>query len=67
MAVDLGLHQDLNFPSSPVERGQARLLWWSCFLMDRMLAFHCGRPVTVKDKEITVSFLRVGTRLCIAD
>ncbi|KAG7089886.1 hypothetical protein E1B28_011520 [Marasmius oreades] len=62
MAVDLGLHQDIA--SSPYSsaasqndiRGASdRLLWWSCFILDRMLAFGTGRPVTVKDREIKAS------------
>ncbi len=60
MAVDLGLHQDIAcraVPSSPIQQYEDRLLWWSCFLLDRILAFGTGRPVTVKDKEITVKHL----------
>ncbi|EEB93351.1 hypothetical protein MPER_08001 [Moniliophthora perniciosa FA553] len=50
MAVDLGLHQDVEgYWASD------RLLWWSCFILDRTLAFGTGRPTTVKDKEIKAS------------
>ncbi|KAF9017778.1 hypothetical protein BDZ89DRAFT_960746, partial [Hymenopellis radicata] len=68
MAVDLGLHQDLAcraVPSSPIQQYEDRLLWWSCFLLDRILAFGTGRPVTVKDKEITV--IRVFLTFFMAD
>ncbi|THV05174.1 hypothetical protein K435DRAFT_816466 [Dendrothele bispora CBS 962.96] len=58
MAVDLGLHQDIADRVSsvdPVQRTANRLLWWSCFVLDRTLAFGTGRPVTIKDNEIKAS------------
>lgn len=57
MAVDLGLHLNMS------ERGDSfsvqaaifdKLVWWSCFLLDRTLAIGTGRPVTVKDAEILI-------------
>ncbi|KAK7044133.1 hypothetical protein VNI00_007850 [Paramarasmius palmivorus] len=56
MAVDLGLHQDVEiYSTNEIQRASDRLLWWSCFVLDRTLAFGTGRPVTVKDKEIKAS------------
>ncbi|KAK7469053.1 hypothetical protein VKT23_003546 [Stygiomarasmius scandens] len=55
MAVDLGLHQNITGQTSsadPVQQTADRLLWWSCFVLDRTLAFGTGRPVTIKDNEI---------------
>lgn len=58
-ALDVGLtrlRQDLSKHRpdvSPKQVAQERLLWWSVFIMDRILLFGTGRTQTVKDDEIT--------------
>ncbi|TIB34834.1 hypothetical protein E3P86_02773 [Wallemia ichthyophaga] len=57
MAFDLGLHNstvDALF-ESPDEARRARLLFWTLFVMDRVLSFGTGRPSSMSENvEITL-------------
>ncbi|TIC36372.1 hypothetical protein E3Q08_04330 [Wallemia mellicola] len=57
MAFDLGLQNstDDSLFESPEEARRARLLFWTLFVMDRVLAFGTGRPSSMsEDVEISL-------------
>lgn len=55
MAVDLGLHLELERAALGKAATFGKLLWWSCFMLDRTLSLGTGRPLTIKDSDITVA------------
>ncbi|KAF9040283.1 hypothetical protein BDZ89DRAFT_1060712 [Hymenopellis radicata] len=53
MALDLGLHTgELESETSDDDVCEGKLLFWCCFLMDRVLAFGTGRSVTIAEDII---------------
>ncbi|KAG6915968.1 hypothetical protein DXG01_009057 [Tephrocybe rancida] len=54
MAMDLGLHEVFEPYLSKAHVTRARLLFWSLFVTDRMLAFSSGRPPTIPEEIIEI-------------
>ena len=50
MAQGLGLHLEAsNFSSDIIEQEIRKRVWWSCFIIDRVLSMKVGRPPTIHD------------------
>jgi hypothetical protein len=50
MAQGLGLHLDAgSFTSDIIEQEIRKRVWWSCFIIDRILSMKVGRPPTIHD------------------
>jgi hypothetical protein len=50
MAQGLGLHLEAgNFTSDIIEQEIRKRVWWSCFIIDRILSMKVGRPPTIHD------------------
>ncbi|KAG6819207.1 hypothetical protein H0H93_014347 [Arthromyces matolae] len=57
MAMDLGLHEVTNVYEPYLSKAhvtRARLLFWSLFVTDRILAFSKGRPPTIPEEIIEI-------------
>ncbi|KAG5652111.1 hypothetical protein H0H81_006285 [Sphagnurus paluster] len=54
MAMDLGLHEISEIYESPAHVVRTRLLFWSLFVTDRILAFSTGRPPTISEDIIEI-------------
>ncbi|ORZ37848.1 hypothetical protein BCR44DRAFT_1026583 [Catenaria anguillulae PL171] len=59
VAQDVGLHVDLGrlpiheqFKGEQVRR--AHVVWWCCYVVDRMLAMALGRPVAIREEDCAV-------------
>ncbi|KAF9258267.1 hypothetical protein L218DRAFT_934964 [Marasmius fiardii PR-910] len=56
MAQDLGLHKCDDPDVIPIDDVcNGRVLFWSLFISDRILAFGTGRPVTIPSESIEIS------------
>ncbi|KAJ7736742.1 fungal-specific transcription factor domain-containing protein [Mycena maculata] len=54
MALDLGLHQISEIYESEAHLVRTRLLFWSLFITDRILAFSNGRPPSISEEIIEI-------------
>ncbi|KAG5721563.1 hypothetical protein E4T56_gene13052 [Termitomyces sp. T112] len=54
MAMDLGLYEVFEPCLSEAHVTRARLLFWSLFVTDRILAFKTGRPPTIPEEIIEI-------------
>ncbi|KAJ7904949.1 hypothetical protein B0H13DRAFT_2509698 [Mycena leptocephala] len=52
MALDLGLHEISEIYESESHLVRTRLLFWSLFITDRILAFSTGRPPSISEEII---------------
>ncbi|KAJ7119557.1 fungal-specific transcription factor domain-containing protein [Mycena epipterygia] len=54
MALDLGLHEISEIYESQAHVVRTRLLFWSLFITDRILAFSNGRPPSISEEIIEI-------------
>ncbi|KAF8151784.1 fungal-specific transcription factor domain-containing protein [Crassisporium funariophilum] len=54
MAIDLGLHEISDIYESSAHVVRTRLLFWSLFITDRVLAFATGRPPSISEELIDI-------------
>ncbi|KAJ6618004.1 fungal-specific transcription factor domain-containing protein [Mycena sp. CBHHK59/15] len=54
MALDLGLHEISEIYESEAHVVRTRLLFWSLFVTDRILAFSTGRPPSLSEEIIEI-------------
>ncbi|THU79795.1 hypothetical protein K435DRAFT_810413 [Dendrothele bispora CBS 962.96] len=54
MAIDMGLHEISEIYESPAHVVRTRLLFWSLFITDRIIAFSTGRPVSISEEIIEI-------------
>lgn len=54
MAADIGVHENSEIMESPAHRIRTRLLSWSLFVTDRIIAFSTGRPASIPEDIIEV-------------
>ncbi|KAJ7641467.1 fungal-specific transcription factor domain-containing protein [Roridomyces roridus] len=54
MALDLGLHEISEIYESEAHIVRTRLLFWSLFITDRILAFSTGRPPSIPEEIIEI-------------
>lgn len=58
MAVDLGIQENSDIYESPQHVVRTRLLFWSLFITDTVLAFSTGRPTTIAEETIAIPLPR---------
>jgi hypothetical protein len=64
MAQGLGLHLEAShFTSDIIEQEIRKRVWWSCFVIDRILSMKVGRPPTIQDGP----GIKVGMPLAVDD
>lgn len=59
ICVDLGMHKRIDHPSPDSDEGQAALkrrIFWCAYSLDRQLGVMLGRPFTLRDEELDISF-----------
>ncbi|KAI0317722.1 fungal-specific transcription factor domain-containing protein [Amylostereum chailletii] len=56
MALDLGIHEISEIYESSAHVTRTRLLFWSLFITDRILAFNTGRPPSLPEDIIEIPF-----------
>ena len=54
MAIDLGFHEQIETYESPAHLVRTRLLFWSMFVTDRIIAFATGRPASIPEDVIEI-------------
>lgn len=54
MALDLGIHENSEIYESHAHLVRVRLLFWSIFVTDRILAFSTGRPPSISEELIEI-------------
>ncbi|WWC92345.1 uncharacterized protein L201_007300 [Kwoniella dendrophila CBS 6074] len=54
MAIDLGIHENSELYESQGHLIRTRLLFWSLFITDRIIAFATGRPVSIQEDIIEI-------------
>ncbi|WVW80797.1 hypothetical protein I302_102784 [Kwoniella bestiolae CBS 10118] len=54
MAIDLGIHEVSEMYESPAHLIRTRLLFWSLFVSDRIIAFATGRPASIPEDIIEI-------------
>ncbi|KAF9039626.1 hypothetical protein BDZ89DRAFT_1010178 [Hymenopellis radicata] len=54
MALDLGMHEISEIYESAAHVVRSRLLFWSLFVTDRILAFSTGRPPSISEDMIEI-------------
>nr|XP_019007903.1 pathway-specific nitrogen regulator [Kwoniella pini CBS 10737]OCF46684.1 pathway-specific nitrogen regulator [Kwoniella pini CBS 10737] len=54
MAIDLGIHEVSELYESPAHLIRTRLLFWSLFITDRIVAFATGRPASIPEDIIEI-------------
>ncbi|WVR08633.1 hypothetical protein IAU60_005689 [Kwoniella sp. DSM 27419] len=54
MAIDLGIHEVSEMYESPAHVVRTRLLFWSMFITDRVVAFATGRPASIPEDIIEI-------------
>ncbi|WVQ85799.1 hypothetical protein IAT38_007967 [Cryptococcus sp. DSM 104549] len=54
MAIDLGAHEISEIYESPAHLARIRLLFWSLFVTDRIVAFATGRPASIPEDIIEI-------------
>jgi len=54
MAIDLGFHEQIETYESPAHLIRTRLLFWSMFVTDRIIAFATGRPASIPEDVIEI-------------
>ncbi|KAK8850556.1 hypothetical protein IAR55_004474 [Kwoniella newhampshirensis] len=54
MAIDLGVHEVSEIYESPAHVVRTRLLFWSLFVTDRIVAFATGRPASIPEDIIEI-------------
>lgn len=54
MAIDLGHHEVSDIYESPAHLVRTRLLFWSLFITDRIVAFAIGRPASLPEDIIEI-------------
>ncbi|KAK4685515.1 hypothetical protein P7C73_g4633, partial [Tremellales sp. Uapishka_1] len=54
MAIDLGLHEVSEIYESSAHVARTRLLFWSLFITDRIVAFATGRPASIPEDIIEI-------------
>jgi hypothetical protein len=55
-AIDLGLHREAHYTRLfPFQSQLRRRLFWSVYLLDRVVAVSLGRPVNIADQDIDVN------------
>ncbi|CAK7223868.1 hypothetical protein SCUCBS95973_005324 [Sporothrix curviconia] len=58
LAHTIGLHRDPRTTGEPVRRQRLRkLLWWCCFMRDRMIALGMRRPKRIRSEDADVPML----------
>ncbi|EPE02966.1 cutinase transcription factor 1 beta [Ophiostoma piceae UAMH 11346] len=61
LAHTIGLHRDPRTTGEPVRRQRLRkLLWWCCFMRDRMIALGMRRPKRIRSEDADVPMLVPG-------
>ncbi|PKK75394.1 hypothetical protein RhiirC2_708166 [Rhizophagus irregularis] len=60
MAIRMAQSMGLNRRNGPVYRGKGRqtkkLIWWGCFITDRLNSLANGDPLTINDKMCDIEF-----------
>ncbi|KAF1913799.1 fungal-specific transcription factor domain-containing protein [Ampelomyces quisqualis] len=55
MAITMGMHRDgSNRGFDPIERNTRRQVWWSIYVLEKMLCSVLGRPTVIDDNEMTM-------------
>jgi hypothetical protein len=54
MAIDIGLHEVSEIYESQAHVTRTRLLFWTIYVTDRIVAFATGRPTTIPDDLIEI-------------
>ncbi|ODN82869.1 hypothetical protein, variant 1 [Cryptococcus amylolentus CBS 6039] len=54
MAIDLGAHEVSELYESVAHRARIKLLFWSTFVTDRIVAFATGRPASIPEDIIEI-------------
>ncbi|WRT70729.1 uncharacterized protein IL334_007727 [Kwoniella shivajii] len=54
MAIDLGVHETSELYESPAHQIRTKLLFWSLFITDRIIAFATGRPASIPEDIIEI-------------
>ena len=58
LAHTIGLHRDPRTTGEPLRRQRLRkLLWWCCFMRDRMIALGMRRPKRIRSEDADVPML----------
>jgi len=54
-SIDLGMHREAHYASlTPYQGELRRRLFWSVYMLDRVIAISLGRPVNLSDQDIDV-------------
>lgn len=54
MAIDIGIHENSDLYESPAHIVRTRLLFWTLFITDRIVAFATGRPASISEDIVEV-------------
>ncbi|KAH7406004.1 fungal-specific transcription factor domain-containing protein [Phaeosphaeria sp. MPI-PUGE-AT-0046c] len=55
MSITMGLHRNgSNSEFDPIERNTRRQVWWSVYILEKILCSVLGRPTVIDDREMTL-------------
>jgi hypothetical protein len=54
MGMDIGIHEVSEIHDSPQHVVRTRLLFWTLFITDRMIAFVTGRPASISEEVVEI-------------
>lgn len=55
MAIDIGINEVIEIYDSPAHMIRCRHLWWSLFVVDRVIAFSTGRLTAIPEEIVEIA------------